>query len=56
VDDAPGFLGMEVLVDHRDASIFHLLTLRHSREMTQVCSRRLTHQTGEKAPVRRATG
>jgi len=26
VDDAPGFLGMEVLVDHQDGSIFHLLT------------------------------
>ena len=26
VDDAPGFLGMEVLVDHHDGSIFHLLT------------------------------
>jgi heme oxygenase (mycobilin-producing) len=26
VDDAPGFLGMEVAVDSRDASVFHLLT------------------------------
>jgi heme-degrading monooxygenase HmoA len=26
VDDAPGFIGMEVFVDHRDASLFHLLT------------------------------
>jgi heme-degrading monooxygenase HmoA len=26
VDDAPGFLGMEVLLDHQDDSIFHLLT------------------------------
>jgi heme-degrading monooxygenase HmoA len=26
VDDAPGFLGMEVLVDHQDGSIFHLVT------------------------------
>ena len=26
VDDAPGFLGMEVLTDHQDASIFHLVT------------------------------
>jgi heme-degrading monooxygenase HmoA len=25
-DDAPGFLGMEVLVDHQDGSIFQLLT------------------------------
>ncbi len=26
VDDAPGFLGMEVLVDHQDSSIFQLVT------------------------------
>lgn len=26
VDDAPGFLGMEVLIDHEDAAIFQLLT------------------------------
>jgi heme-degrading monooxygenase HmoA len=26
VDDAPGFRGMQVFVDHKDGSVFHLLT------------------------------
>ena len=26
VDDAPGFRGMEIFVDHKDGSVFHLLT------------------------------
>jgi hypothetical protein len=31
---------------------FRLFLLRHSREVTQVCSPKVTHRTGEKAAYR----